>query len=154
MNAHFSTPSVPGGVRRAVASCVAAVRYANRACTSASGGNLWRCTKGFARITLSFTYSCGRQGAVSVMTSNKEANGAKGTPSPNLVTIEAEVTAMQNGPRHLFDFAHDGKTCCCFVVSRLMITEKIRPGQRVRMTGEWSTAVQRVFEALSLDLLD
>ena len=82
-----------------------------------------------------------------------DANRVKGTPSPSLVTIEAEVVEMQNGPRHLFDFAYDGKTCCCFVVSRLMVTEKIDAGRRVRMTGEWSTTVQRVFEALSLELL-
>ena len=70
-----------------------------------------------------------------------------------VTTLDVPIIAIRDGARHMFDFSYDGKECCCYVTSRLMVPEVFRIGQTVRITGEWSTAILRVFNALAVTVL-
>jgi hypothetical protein len=72
-------------------------------------------------------------------------------PLTTLISVEGTVIEVYNWPRHVFDFEWDGKRCLCFVLSRLLVSDKFQVGQRVRMTGEWSTTIAKLFEALTVE---
>lgn len=74
--------------------------------------------------------------------------------TPNVIALHVSIIAIRAGPRHMFDFLYENKECYCFVTSRIGAPPTLHVGQTVRMIGEWSTAVLRVFEAFTVTVLD
>jgi len=89
------------------------------------------------------------------MQTNPKVAGTTWPPglAPRVTTLEVTITAIHDWPRHVFDFSHQGETCHCFVQSRLVTPGPLQVGDKVLVTGAWSGAIMRVFDALAVTII-
>ena len=74
-------------------------------------------------------------------------------PDAKPVTLEATIAARVPGMRLGFEFMHQDKRIYCFDASGIDGFDQLRPGQLVRITGQWSRAVIGIFEAEEIQRL-
>lgn len=71
-----------------------------------------------------------------------------------MLMLEVPITALHEGAsRHMFDFSYDGKECYCYIASMLPTRPMLSIGQTVRLTGQWSSALLKVFEAQAIEVI-
>ena len=68
-------------------------------------------------------------------------------------TLETVITRLIPGLRTSFEFNHPGGAAVCMCMPQMPELPPLLPGQRVCITGRWSTALQGFFTASQVVLV-